>query len=164
LRALFDRLADADVMAMRLAVALPRRAVRRVRSAAGVVALVAVVALAVHLVLGSTPPPPGLSEALSGSQAPPVSQTAATRCFRASPAVKAVRSAGTTVLVRFVGRPRFMKLEFFPSADDAVRYSYAHGSPNSFYDNTIWSQVPAKLTHAEIDALSTCLPMPMPRP
>jgi hypothetical protein len=130
------------------------------RSAFSIVALAAVLALAVALLLGSTSPPPGLAENLGGRQPPAVKQSAATACFRASPAVSAVRSAGANVLVRFVGQPGFMKLRFFPSADAAIRASYAHGSPNSFYGNTIWSRVPSRLTKGDLDALSTCLPMP----
>jgi hypothetical protein len=131
-----------------------------VRSALSVVALAAVLVLAVRLVVGSGSPPAGLLENLSGRQAPPVEQSAATRCFRASPAVSAVHSAGPIVLVRFVGQPGFMKLRFFANANAAIRASYAHGSPNSFYDNTTWSQIPARLANSDYDALSTCLPMP----
>ena len=130
------------------------------RSAFSVVALTAVVALIVRLVLGSAPVPPGLAENLSGSHAPPVNQRAATTCFKASPAVSAVSSVGAVVLVRFVGQPGSMKLAFFRSADAAIRASYAQGSPNSFYGNTIWSHVPSRLTKGDIDALSACLPMP----
>jgi hypothetical protein len=131
-----------------------------VRSAFSIVALAAVLALAAALLLGSAAPPPGLAEELGGSQAPAVKQSTATACFRASPAVSAVRSAGANVLVRFVGQPGFMKLKFFPSADAAIRASYAHGSPNSFYGNTIWSRVPSRLTKGDVEALSSCLPMP----
>jgi hypothetical protein len=152
----------ADGSKVHAPIALRHRTLARLRSALSIVALAAVVWLAVRLLIGSPSQPPGLAEALSGRPSRPVEQSAATKCFRASPAVAAVRSAGATVLVRFVGRSRFMRLEFFPSADDAVRDSYAHGSPNSFYDNTIWSQVPSHLTNDEIDALSTCLPMPKP--
>jgi hypothetical protein len=141
-------------------IALPRLKLVWVRSAFGIVALAAVLALAVRLLLGSGAVSPGLLEDLSGRQAPPVEQSAATRCFRASPAVSAVRSEGADVLVRFVGQPGFMKLTFFPSANAAIRASYAHGSPNSFYDNTIWSQVPPRLTEGDYDALSSCLPVP----
>jgi hypothetical protein len=139
-------------------IALPRPKLVWVRSAFSIVALAAVLALAVRLLVGSGSVPPGLVENLSGRQATPVKQSAATRCFKASPAVSAVRSAGTNVLVRFVGQPGFMKLTFFPSANAAIRASYANGSPNSFYDNTIWSQVPSRLTNGDYDALSTCLP------
>jgi hypothetical protein len=52
-----------------------------------------------------------------------------------------------------------MKLTFFANADAAIRASYAHGSPNSFFDNTIWSQIPSRLTKSDYDALGTCLPM-----
>ena len=145
---------------MRTSTALPRLTLARLRSAFSIAALAAVVALAVHLVIGSTPPPPGLVADLSGPQPPAVKQATATRCFKASPAVTAVRSVGTVVLVRFAGAHRFMKLAFFPSADTAIRASYARGSPNSFYGNTIWSQVPSRLTQGDVDALSSCLPMP----
>ena len=87
-------------------------------------------------------------------------QNAAANCFKTSPAVRAVRSAGADVLVRFVGHRGFMKLEFFPTANAAIRASYAHGSPNSFYGNTVWSQVPSRLTTGDYDALAACLPMP----
>jgi hypothetical protein len=141
-------------------VALPRPRLVWVRSGLGVVALAAVLVLAVRLVVGSGSPPAGLLENLSGPQAPPVKQSAATTCFRASPAVSAVHSAGAIVLVRFAGQPGFMKLTFFANENAAIRASYAHGSPNSFYDNTIWSQIPSRLTKSDYDALSTCLPMP----
>jgi len=145
---------------MQKPVALPRPQLVWVRSAVSVVALAAVLALAVRLLVGSGSPPAGLLENLSGTHPRPVKQNAATRCFRASPAVGAVRSAGAIVLVRFVGQPGFMKLTFFPNADAAIRASYAHGSPNSFYNNTIWSQIPSRLTKSDIHALATCLPMP----
>ncbi|HLW95671.1 MAG TPA: hypothetical protein VKS25_09860 [Solirubrobacteraceae bacterium] len=145
---------------MHTATALPRPTLARLRSALSIVALAAVLALIVRLLIGSTPPPPGLVEALRGRQAPAVKQSAATACFRASPAVSAVRSAGTVVLVRFAGQRSFMRLQFFSGEHAAIRDSYAHGSPNSFYDNTVWSGVPARLTNGEIHALSTCLPMP----
>jgi hypothetical protein len=141
-------------------VALSRPKLAWVRPGLSVVALAAVLVLAVRLVVGSGSQPAGLLQNLSGTQAPPVKQSAATRCFRASPAVSAVHSAGAIVLVRFVGQPDFMKLTFFANANAAIRASYAHGSPNSFYDNTIWSQVPSRLTTSDYDALSTCLPMP----
>jgi len=145
---------------MRKFVALPRPKLVWVRSALSVVALAAVLVLAVRLVVGSGSPPAGLLENLSGPQAPPVKQSAATTCFKAFPAVSVVHSAGAIVLVRFLGQPGFMKLTFFANANAAIRASYAHGSPNSFYDNTIWSQVPSRLTKSDYDALSTCLPMP----
>jgi hypothetical protein len=149
---------------MRRTVALPGRSLTALRSAFSIVALAAVVALAVHLLIGSTPPPPGLVEALRGPQPPAVKQSSATRCFKAAPAVDAVRSAGTVVLVRFAGHRRFMKLEFFPDEHAAIRAAYARGTPNgqsnAFYGNTIWSQVPSRLNHGDVDALSSCLPMP----
>jgi|GEM_PF-5387013 hypothetical protein len=144
---------------MHKSIAVARLGRRSIWSALDVLLLVAVVALAVSLLHGSSSPP-GLSEDLGGSQAPPVNQSAATTCFKASPAVSAVRSAGADLLVRFKGQPGFMKLTFFPNAEAAIRASYARGSPNSFYDNTIWSQVPSPLTNDDYDALSTCLPMP----
>jgi hypothetical protein len=130
------------------------------RSAFSIVALAAVLVLAVRLAIGSSALPPGLAENLSGRHAPPVKESAATTCFKTSPAVSAVRSVGAVVLVRFVGQAGFMELTFFPSADAAIRDSYAHGSPNSFYGNTIWSHTPSRLSKGDIDALSTCLPMP----
>jgi len=143
-------------------VALPRPKLVWGRSALSVIALAAVVVLAVRLAIGSGSPPAGLMEDLSGPQAPPVKQSAATTGFKASPAVSVVHSAGAIILVRFVGNSGFMKLTFFANADAAIRASYAHGSPNSFYDNTIWSQIPSRLTQGDYDALSTCLPMPKP--
>lgn len=124
------------------------------------IVLAAVVALAVLLLHGSSSPPPGLLEDLRGPQAPPVKQAAATTCLKASRAVSAVRSAGADVLVRFIGQRHFMNLTFFPNADAAIRASYGHGSPNSFYDNTTWSQVPSRLTNGDYHALSVCLPTP----
>jgi hypothetical protein len=141
-------------------VALPCPKLVWVRSGLSVVALAAVLVLAVRLVVGSGSPPAGLLENLSGTHAPPVNQGAATRCFRASPAVRAVHSAGAIVLVRFVGQAGFMRLTFFANANAAIRASYAHGSANSFYGNTTWSQIPSRLTNSDYDALSTCLPMP----
>lgn len=139
---------------------LGRRGRRSVWLALDVLVLAAVVALAVSLLHGSSAPPPGLVQNLSGSHAPPVNQSAATTCFKASPAVSAVRSTGANVSVRFIGQRGFMKLTFFPNADAAIRASYARGSPNSFYDNTIWSQIPSRLTNSDYHALSACLPMP----
>jgi hypothetical protein len=147
-------------------IALPRLKRLPVRSAFSIVALAAVLALAVRLLLGSggllhgSGAATGLSEALRGPQPAAVKQSAATRCFKASPAVSVVRSAGAVDLVRFAGQRGFMKLQFFTNANAAIRDSYAHGSPNSFYDNTVWSQVPSRLTKGDYDALSSCLPMP----
>jgi hypothetical protein len=140
--------------------ALPRLTLVRLRSAFSIVALAAVVALVLHLLIGSSPPPPGLAAALHGPQAPAIKQTAATACFRRSAAVAEVRTAGAVDRVRFAGQRRFMRLQFFPSVDAAIRASYAHGSPNGFYGSTIWSGVPSHLTHGDIGALSSCLPMP----
>ena len=160
LTGLSDPLSVADGLLVRKSAGLPRLTLARLRSAFSIAALAAVLVLAVHLLLGSAPPPAGLVEDLSGRQPPAVKQSAATTCFKVSPAVRAVRSAGAVVLVRFVGQPGFMRLQFFPSADAAIRDSYAHGSPNSFYDNTVWSAVPSHLTHGDIAALSSCLPVP----
>jgi len=160
LPALRHPLWEADDSVMDKSIALARLGRRSIWPALDLLVLVAVVALAVSLLHGSGSPPPGLSENLSGGHAPPVKQSAATTCFKASPAVSAVRSAGADVLVRFIGQPGFMKLTFFPNADAAIRASYAQGSPNSFYGNTIWSQVPSRLTNGDYDALSACLPMP----
>jgi hypothetical protein len=161
-RALIESLRIADASLVHRSLAFPRPTLARLRSALSIVALAAVLALIVRLLIGSTPPPPGLLADLGGPQPPAVKQGAATACFKASPAVSAVRSAGTVVLVRFAGARRFMKLEFFSSADAAIRASYARGSPNGFYGNTIWSRVPSRLTQGDIDALSSCLPMPRP--
>ncbi|HEX2703441.1 MAG TPA: hypothetical protein VHM72_08425 [Solirubrobacteraceae bacterium] len=141
-------------------IALARRGRRMVWPALDLLLLAVVVVVAVSLLHGSSAPPPGLVQNLSGAHAPPVKQASATACFKASPAVSAVRSAGPDVLVRFSGQRGFMRLTFFANADAAIRVSYAHGSPNSFYDNTIWSQVPSRLTNGDYHALSACLPMP----
>lgn len=165
--ALLHPLRVADGWVMGKSIAFPRLKLAWVRSAFSIVALAAVLVLAVSLLLGSggflvhgSSSPPGLLEDLSGRQPPAVKQSAATKCFNASPAVSAVRSVGAVDLVRFAGQRGFMKLQFFPSANAAIRASYAHGSPNSFYDNTIWSQVPSRLTNDDYDALSACLPVP----
>jgi len=159
---LLDPPSNADDLVMSKAIALARLGRRSIWPTLDLLLLAVVVALAVWLLRGSSSPP-GLAEALSGTQAPPVKQSAATTCFKSSPAVSAVRSVGVDVLVQFNGQRGFMKLTFYPSADAAIRASYAHGSPNSFYDNTIWSQVPARLTNDDYHALSTCLPMPKAR-
>jgi len=134
---------------------------RALRSAFSLVALAAVLALAIRLLFPSSSPP-GLAEALAGSgpQPPAVNQRAAETCFERSPAVSSVRSAGAVLLVRFVGHTSSMNVQFLSNEDAAIRASYEHGSPNSFYYNTVWSQVPPRLTHSDVDALSTCLPMP----
>jgi hypothetical protein len=131
------------------------------RSAFSLIALAAVLVLAIRLLFPSSSPP-GLAEALAGPgpQPPAVNQRAAETCFERSPAVSAVRSAGAILLVRFVGHTGFMKIQFLSNEDAAIRASYQRGSPNSFYNNTLWSQVPPRLTHGDFDALSTCLPMP----
>jgi hypothetical protein len=153
-------LSAADGWVMRKPIVLPRPKLAWVRSAFSIVALAAVLVVAVRLAIGAPATPPGLAEELSGRQDPPVKQSAAAACFKTSPAVSAVRSAGATVLVRFLGEPGFMKLTFFPSADGAIHYSYAHGSLPSFYSNTVWSDVPSRLTTGDYDALSACLPVP----
>lgn len=149
-------------MVMPRSMALVRPGRRFVWPALDLLLLAGVVVLAVLLLHGSSSPA-GLAEDLSGTQAPPVKQSAATKCFKSSPAVSAARSVGVNVLVQFNGQHRFMKVTFFPSADAAIRASYAHGSPNSFYANTVWSQVPSRLTNGDIHALSTCLPVPKTR-
>jgi hypothetical protein len=131
------------------------------RAAIGLGVLAALIVLAVRLAFPSTSPA-GLAAALAGpgAQPPAVNQRAAVRCFEGSSAVGAVRSTGTTVLVRFVGHTGFMRLFFFSNEDAAIRASYERGSPNSFYNNTLWSQVPSRLSTGDFDALSTCLPVP----
>ncbi len=129
------------------------------RSAFSIVALAAVLVLAVRLVIGAGAAPDQW-KVNPGPVA--VKQSAATPCFKASPAVNTVRSVGAVDLVRFAGQRGFIKLQFLANEDEAIQAAYTNKSP-WVENNTIWSQVPARnILKRDAQALSACLNIPPP--
>ena len=107
---------------------------------------------------------PGLALALADRhpEAPPVSQTSALKCFQDASSVSSIRVAGTTLMIRFSDERHDLRMRFWPSEDAATRRAYGVGAPGASYANTTWSRTPARFDHADIVALSHCVPLPRP--